>query len=103
MTQQMNRLIVKFNLLPEDMPGVLDRLVEEIISDIPGEAVLVRRPSKSGRVILAVDPSVDVVQLATDLSRNARVAYAEPDITDSGMQGESNMPHQHPSNSSDTG
>ncbi len=103
MTQQKNRIIVKFNLLPEDTPGILDRLVEEIISDIPGQAVLVRRPSRSGRVVLAVDPSVDVAQLAADLSRNERVAYAEPDVTDSGVQGDSNMPHQHPSNSSDSG
>ena len=79
---QTTRVIVKFKPIPEDSDDTIESLCEEIRSAIP-KGELIRRPSASGRAVFSVDPGVDVVQLAHELSKQNTIDYAEPDIVDS--------------------
>lgn len=74
-----DRLIVK--LKASDHAESLERAVSEITAAIPGSR-LIRRPSSSGRLLLAVDPSADVTELAASLMERDDVEYAEPDVVD---------------------
>jgi hypothetical protein len=82
MSEHVNRIVVKFEPIPQGSDASLEGLIEEIRAVIPN-GVLIRPPSASGRAVFSVDPTIDVVQLANELSQHEGIEYAEPDIVDS--------------------
>lgn len=78
-----DRLIVKLRATEGGADDIasLDRAVSTLSAAIPGSR-LIRQPSPTGRLVLAVDPDVEVTQLAASLMKRDDVEYAEPDVVD---------------------
>lgn len=76
-----DRMIVKFNPIPEMSAATLENLSNRVLAAIP-QAALVRQSEKRGRAVFAVAPSTDVLRVAQELSQRDDIEYAEPDVVD---------------------
>ena len=76
-----DRIVVKLRPLPEDSARSVDDVVSSLIEALPQGRTL-RPPGATGRVVFAVAPGTDVVELARQLSQRDDVEYAEPDVVD---------------------
>lgn len=76
-----NRIIVKFGESARKSQSSLDEHCTQICNKIPG-GHLVRPPNNSGRAVFNVNASVNLKELADQISEFDGVDYAEPDETD---------------------
>lgn len=77
-----NRVVVKFRA-PADEGEYAEMVAasEDLATGIEGAAAL-RDPTPTGRVVLAVAPGIDVIELAQELTNRSDILYAEPDVID---------------------
>lgn len=77
-----NRIVVRFKKPAPGDDRSASALVESVRNALP-DAVQIGQPSHTGRVVFAVDPKADVVEMARQLATHPDVEYAEPDVIDS--------------------